>query len=117
MSVRPHKGGLVVAFEGIGDRSIAEVLRGETIYAAKGDQPDLGEGSFWDHQLIGLAVVGLDGRELGVIEGIQHREAQDLWEVTTAAGAVSLPAAKGIIVEVDLDERRIVVDPPKGLFE
>jgi ribosomal 30S subunit maturation factor RimM len=30
---------------------------------------------------------------------------------------VLLPAAKGIVVSVDLEARRVTVDPPAGLFD
>jgi ribosomal 30S subunit maturation factor RimM len=48
---------------------------------------------------------------------VLSRAEQDLWEVQTPGGPVLLPAAKGIVVSVDLGAGRVTVDPPAGLFD
>jgi len=108
---------LLVAFEGTSDRNRAEDLRGARIFAPPGDLPVLPEDAFWERDLVGLAVVDAGGRPLGVVSAVLSRAEQDLWEVDSSEGKVLLPAAKGIVVSVDLARRRVVVDPPAGLFE
>jgi ribosomal 30S subunit maturation factor RimM len=40
----------------------------------------------------------------------------DLWVVGSHGREVLVPAVRDIVVAVDLDERRIVLRPPDGLF-
>jgi 16S rRNA processing protein RimM len=118
VTVRPQPPDrLLVGFDEVPDRSAAEGLRGCQIFAAAATLPDLPEGSFWESDLVGLPVLRVDGADLGVISGVLARAEQDLWEVETPSGTVLLPAAKGIVVSVDLGARRVTVDPPAGLFD
>ena len=107
---------LLLGFEGVADRTAAQALRGAWIFAAAADLPELEEGVYWERDLLGLRVVDTGGRELGVVSAVVGRTEQDLWEVTTPRGPVLVPAARGIVVSVDLDAGRITVDPPAGLF-
>ena len=81
------------------------------------DLPALPEDAFWERDLVGLAVVDSGGRRLGVVSAVLSRAEQDLWEVESPEGKVLLPAAKAIVVSVDLAQRKVTVDPPAGLFE
>jgi 16S rRNA processing protein RimM len=108
---------LLVTFEGVGDRTRAEELRGARIFAAGGDLPALPEDAFWERDLVGCSVVDTEARSLGVVAGVLARPEQDLWEVDTPGGTVLLPAAKDLVVSVDLPQRRVVVRPPAGLFD
>lgn len=107
---------ILVAFEGVADRTAAEALRGAWIFAADSDLPELEEGAYWERDLLGLRVVDTQGTELGRMSGVVGRAEQDLWEVTTPRGPILVPAARDIVVSVDLDAGLITVDPPAGLF-
>jgi 16S rRNA processing protein RimM len=106
----------LVRFEGVDDRTQAEALRGSRIFAAAEDLPQLPEDTYWEKDLVGLAVVDGNGRHLGTVTAVLSRAEQDLWEVETSGGPVLVPAAKGIVTSVDLPGRMVVVDPPPGLF-
>ncbi|TMK53329.1 MAG: 16S rRNA processing protein RimM [Actinobacteria bacterium] len=117
-AVRPQRPGrLLVAFDGAPDRTAAEALRGRRIFARATALPELPDDVFWERDLVGLPVVDVEGAALGVISAVLSRTEQDLWEVQTPSGPVLLPAAKGIVVSVDLEGRRVTVDPPAGLFD
>jgi len=116
--MRPQQPGqLLVVFDGVPDRTAAEALRGRRIFADAADLPELPDDAFWERDLVGLPVVDVEGAALGVISAVVSRTEQDLWEVQTPSGPVLLPAAKGIVVSVDLKARRVTVDPPAGLFD
>lgn len=116
-SCRPHQPGrLLIGFDPPLDRAAAEALRGLMLFAGHEELPDLPDDTYWERDLLGLAVHDVAGRRLGVISGVLSRAEQDLWEVDTRAGPVLLPAAKGIVVSVDLAAGRVTVDPPGGLF-
>ncbi|PZF84123.1 ribosome maturation factor RimM [Jiangella anatolica] len=117
--VRWHSGRLLVAFEGVADRTVAEGLRGTLLLAEIGDDETTGDpDEFFDHQLVGLTVVGVDGAELGVVREVIHAPGQDLLTVgRTGGGEALVPFVSEIVPEVDVAGSRLVVDPPPGLFE
>jgi 16S rRNA processing protein RimM len=107
-------GRLLVGFDPALDRTGAEALR---VFAAAAELPDLPEDAYWEHDLVGLSVVDVAGRALGTLTAVLARAEQDIWAVEAPAGMVLLPAAKAIVVSVDLAAGRVTVDPPAGLFE
>lgn len=113
---RSHSGRTLVKFAHVGDRTTAESLRGLLAFVPAGEAADLEGGAFWEHELKGAKVLDVAGVELGILTAVEERLEQDLWDVQTPGGVVLLPAAKGIIVSVDLESKQIVVDPPSGLF-
>lgn len=113
---RPHRGGLLVGFEDVSDRDRAEELRGSLVFVPASALGRPEEGSFWEHELVGLAVVDVSGRPLGSVAGVHGRGEQDLWEVVAEGSTVLMPAVEQIVLRVDLEERKVVVDPPAGLF-
>jgi 16S rRNA processing protein RimM len=119
-SVRWHQGRLLVTFEGVYDRDVAEALRGvvlcvDSADVAPPDDPD----EFNDHQLVGLTAVTPDGERLGEVTGIDHAPSSDLLVLRREQGGGSalIPFVKAIVPEVDLAAGRVVVDPPAGLLE
>ncbi|WP_199562130.1 ribosome maturation factor RimM [Micromonospora deserti] len=118
-SVRWHQGRLLVAFEGVLDRSVAEALRGTLLVVDSADvAPPEDPEEFHDHQLIGLAVVTPAGERLGEVARIDHAPASDLLVLRRPEGRTALiPFVKAIVPEVDLAGGRVVVDPPGGLLD
>lgn len=116
---RWHSGRLLVTFDAVPDRTVAEGLRGTLLLAEIPDDATTGDpDEFFDHQLIGLAVVGVDGAELGVVREIIHAPGQDLLSVRRPGGGEALvPFVTEIVPEIDVAASRLVVDPPPGLFE
>lgn len=116
---RVHSGRLMLRFEGIADRNGAEALR-NTLLIAEVDPEETPEDpeEFYDHQLVDLDVVTLDGRHIGRITEISHLPYQDLLVVErTGGGEVLIPFVAEIVPEIDLDEQRAVIDPPPGLLD
>jgi 16S rRNA processing protein RimM len=114
-SVRPGPRTLV-AFEGVGDRDTAERLRGETLVVPESMLPELPEGEYWPHQLIGSTVVTESGRSLGEIADVIRNPANDLWATVDAAGTETLvPAIREVVVSVDVAGRKVLVRDVPGL--
>lgn len=73
---------------------------------------------YYDHQLMDLDVVTTDGTEVGRITEISHLPSQDLFVVEREDGTeVLIPFVEEIVVEIDLEEQRAVIDPPPGLID
>ena len=123
--VRRHSGGrLLVRFTGIDDRDAAEELRGVLLTIDSADLPPSDDSEeFYDHELIGLVVVTVDGVKVGTVSDVRHL-GQDLLVVDRAAGDpgagedgdVLVPCVAALVPEVDVAAGRIVIDPPPGLL-
>ncbi|TLS41675.1 ribosome maturation factor RimM [Streptomyces montanus] len=116
---RVHSGRLLLRFEGVRDRNAAEALR-NTLLIADVDPDETPEDpdEYYDHQLMDLDVVTKDGAEVGRITDIAHLPSQDLFVVERAdGGEVLIPFVGEIVVEIDLEEQRVIVDPPPGLID
>lgn len=114
---RWHQGTLLVTFEELADRNAAEAARGTVLHAtiAADDTPDDPE-EYYDHQLVGLAVVDLDGTPIGEVRTVVHGAAQDLLGVRTPDGRDTLvPFVSALVPEVDLAAGRVVVADRPGL--
>ena len=118
-AVRPHQGRLIIAFEGVLDRTSAEELRGVRLCV---DSEDLTEpedpDEFHDFQLVGLSVVDADGNRLGEVVRVEHGPAADLLVVRLTEGRDALvPFVRAIVPTVDVAAGRVVLTPPPGLFD
>src|SRR5262245_14532366 len=113
---RPHGDRLLVRFAEVGDREQADVLRGALLVVPESASPELPEGSWWDHQIVGCEVQTDGGLALGTVRDVIHTAANDVWSVFDAAGTETLiPVIEDVIVAVDVAARRIVVREVPGL--
>ncbi len=117
---RNHNGTTLLTFTEITDRTAAEALRGVRLEAevdvgvADPAEPD----AWYDHELVGLAVLDRDGARLGTVSAVEHLPAQDLLEVRRPDGSLRLvPFVSAIVPEVDVPGGRVVVDAPPGLLD
>ncbi|ACZ84818.1 ribosome maturation factor RimM [Streptosporangium roseum] len=116
-SRRWHSGVLLVRFEGVNDRNRAEDLRGTTLVIDSADIPPSDDpDEFYDHQLIGLAVLTPDGERVGEVSDVLHH-GQDLLVVRRGGAEVYVPFVKALVPVVDLDKGVLVVDGPAGLLD
>ena len=135
-AARWHSGRLIVAFEGVGDRTAAEGLRGTLLILDSAQITSLSDpDEFYDHELIGLGVVTAAGDPVGVVADVLHH-GQDLLVVRRegAPGQVTpgqvtpesrgreaaealVPFVSAIVTDVDVAAGRLVIDPPPGLLD
>ena len=126
---RPHSGRLLVVFEGVTDRTAAEALRGTLLTVDSADSAPLDDpDEFYDHELLGLAVVTVDGQEVGEVVDVLHPPGPDLIVVRLGDGSgvpaddsagreALVPFVRAIVPSVDVPGGRLVVDPPAGLLD
>jgi 16S rRNA processing protein RimM len=115
--VRPFQRGLLVRFGGVDDRNQADVLRGRYLYQSIEDVAPLEEGEVFYHQLLDMEVVTKDGAPVGTIAEVFELGPVNLLEVRGERGVVMVPYRPEIVVEVDVDARRMTIDPPEGLLD
>jgi 16S rRNA processing protein RimM len=107
---------LLIAFDGVADRTAAEALRGRSLVVPRSMLPELAAGEYWPHQLIGCEVLTESGRSLGRVTDVIEHPANDLWAATDDEGVETLiPAIRDVVVEVDVGAGRVVVRELPGL--
>jgi 16S rRNA processing protein RimM len=97
----------ILRLRGIDDRAGAEALREADLLVERAAAPPLPEGEYWPEDLEGCAVLTPDGRELGVVAAMRALPSCEVLEV----GDLLVPLVGDAVVSIDVDARRIVVDP------
>ena len=97
----------ILRLRGIDDRAGAEALREADLLVERAAAPPLPEGEYWPEDLEGCSVLTPDGRELGVVAAMRALPSCEVLEV----GDLLVPLVGDAVVSIDLDARRIVVDP------
>ena len=116
-AARRHGETLVIAIAGCATPEAAAALTGRLLAVSEADVLPPPEGHFYPWQLEGCRVLTEDGREVGRVLRVESAPAQDLWVVGDDTHEHLVPAVPEIVVDVNVAERRIVIDPPEGLLE
>jgi 16S rRNA processing protein RimM len=118
VSARPHGQRWLLRFEGIDSAEAARELAGGEITVPGEEAFPAPEGYYYSHQIDGWHCEDARGRPLGTVAGLEQTPAGPLLTVRTPAGkAVLVPFVAAIVAAVDAGSRRIVLQPPEGLFE
>ena len=117
ISVRPHKGALLLGFEGVGSISDAQKLAQKYVRIRIEDLKPLGDDEYYWHELEGLLVEDKQRGALGrVVRLTRAGEAgNELLVVETPEGDLLIPMVERFVLGVDLDEGRILVDVPEEM--
>jgi 16S rRNA processing protein RimM len=114
--IGPAPGGVLARAHGIEDRNAAEALRGTELFVPRSALPELAPDEFYYSDLEGMEALRADGSRFGVVHGVANFGAGDLIEVMADDGQrISLPFTRETIPSIDLERRRLVVQPPDEL--
>lgn len=116
-AARYVEGGILCELDGVEGRDAAARLRGAEVLVERADLPPLAEGEFYLGDLEGCAVATRAGQPYGVVHAVQELGAHDTLVIRDGEVERLLPFVPEFVVEVDLPNRRVVVDPPEGLPE
>lgn len=113
---------LVLSLKEVTSRHAAEPLNGMLVMIPSEILPELEDGEYYHHQLIGAQVVACaGGQPLGVLEEIIDNGAHDVLVIRDRSEGieVTIPFVEEMVEleEIEGQGIRIVVDPPEGLIE
>lgn len=110
----PFQGGFRVQFDAISGRDEAERWRNRCVLAPRAELPEPDENEIYLHDLVGLVVMH-ENNPIGHVEAYYELKHDVMIEVARPdADSVMVPYR--FILEIDLDAKRLVVDPPEGLL-
>lgn len=116
--VAPHgRNLLLLTLDDVSDRDAAEALRGTRVLVRKADLPPVDEDEFYHYELVGFAVVTVDGRELGAIADTMATGLNDVWIVRDGEREHLIPVIADVVRTIDRDARRVLIDPLPGLLD
>ncbi|MEN0079671.1 MAG: ribosome maturation factor RimM [Pseudomonadota bacterium] len=115
---RAIKNGFAAKLSGIRSKEAAEALKGTRLYVPRTALPGLPDDEFYHSDLIGLQALDTGGGALGQVHAVHNHGATDLLELRLPGSnaTVLVPFAQPIVPTVDLTAKRVIIDPPEGLF-
>lgn len=114
---RPHKGGLLMTFEGYTTPEAVGQFRNQFLYVRVDDRPALAEGEYYQHQLLNLRVTSDTGETIGTVSEILETGASDVLVVRRQlAPDVLIPIVDSFVGEIDLSKGQITVHLIPGML-
>jgi 16S rRNA processing protein RimM len=113
---RPHQHRWVIAFAGFASIEAAETLRDAELRVPESELAPLEQGTFWVHELLGCEVVTIQGTRVGEVRRVDLATGVPML-VLDDGGELLVPLVDAICRTVDVQARRITIDPPEGLID
>lgn len=101
----------LLSVDEISDRDEIAALRGEPVFAFRGDLTPLAEGEYFAADLVGLKVCTEKGEELGAVERLVNAPSVDILEVAVPGGeALLIPMVGDAIISISPADGKITVN-------
>ena len=116
----PHKGRMVLKFDGVDSIAEAEQLRGQEVLIRSEQRIPVPPRHFYLFELIGCRVVepSREGhRDLGTVEGLESNPGVDLLRVRRGREELLIPFAQALCKKIDVMQKIIEVELPEDLLE
>jgi 16S rRNA processing protein RimM len=116
-TVRIHGDSMLISIKGYDTPETVGRFRNQWVYVKAKDVPPLPEGQHYKYEYIDLDVIDDNGNALGKIAEILETGANDVYVVRDEAGKeILLPAIPPVVLEVDMEARRMKVHLLEGLI-
>ncbi|GAA4871404.1 ribosome maturation factor RimM [Paenibacillus vulneris] len=117
-SAREHKKMFMVKFKGFDNINEVEKYKGWLLKVEEKYLSELPDDEYYYHEIIGCTVYTDEGEKLGTISEILSPGANDVWVVERESGKpVLLPYIDDVVLEVDVQEKRVKVSLMEGLLD
>ena len=112
------KNGFSARIVDIDNKEAADALRGVSLFARREDLPELPVDEYYYSDLIGFEVADTGGLFIGTVKTVVNHGADDLLEISIpgASDTALVPFTKIFVPTVDMNAKKIVIDPPEGLL-
>ena len=99
--------------EGIDDRNEAEKLRSIQLWVDRDNAVELGEDEVFIADILGAKAYDTKGNPVGVLKDVLTPGGVDVFVLKTPKGNLMFPALKEVLLEMNADEGRLVLDENK----
>ncbi|MBT3240473.1 MAG: 16S rRNA processing protein RimM [Chloroflexi bacterium] len=116
-TVRTMNKGLILKFKEFNNREELSGLQNNRLYVPVDQVPALPDGEYYQHQLLGLEVITDEGKELGKVVEFIDTGANLVFVVHDENHKeILLPDIEEVILNIDLDTKKITVHIIEGLL-
>jgi 16S rRNA processing protein RimM len=112
-----QKGRFIIQFEDIKTIEQAEKLRNTSLYLPLDELPELEEGQFYFHEVIGYQIVDQNHGNLGTVKDFYDMPQQQLMAMEYNAQEMLIPVTDEIFLRADHDTKELHLNLPEGLLE
>lgn len=105
-----HNDQLIVHIKGFDDRDEVRCFTNLDIAVPRESLPETNENEHYWHDLIGLAVVNINGEEMGVITAIFATGSNDVIVIEKDGKESYIPYLNTVVLNIDHNQRRMQVD-------
>lgn len=116
-SVKYFKQYVIVKFKEFDDINLVEKYKSCDLIIDRKDAVELAEGEYFICDLIGLNVVTDTNEEFGVITDVLTSSANDIYVVKHNDKEVLLPVIEQCVLDVNLEEKKVLVHIMDGLLD
>jgi 16S rRNA processing protein RimM len=112
-----RKGLVYLKLENIDDMNTAQSFKDTYISILEDQLRELPEDSYYIFDLIGMEVYSSEGDYIGKITDVYQTGANDVYEVKKNSKSYLIPAVKEFIKEVNLSDKKMIINVIEGLLE
>ncbi|MDD6101803.1 MAG: ribosome maturation factor RimM [Clostridiales bacterium] len=114
---RYFKNMVIMKFKGIDNINDIEKYKGCDIYVTRENAARLEEGEYYIADIIGAEVISDEGELIGKLTDVLQTGANDVYVVLMPDGKeVLFPVIKECVLDIDTDNKRVLVHVMKGLL-
>jgi 16S rRNA processing protein RimM len=106
--VQARRGHFLIQFRELETPEAASFLVGKELYVREEDLPKLGEGEYYEYQLIGLRAINERDEPIGRVKEVIHTKANDVI-VIEGEKEMLIPMQEGFVLDIDIDAASIRV--------
>lgn len=99
--------------EGVEDRNEAEKLRNIQLWVDRDNAVELGEDEVFIADILGARAFDTKGNQLGILKDVLTPSGVDVFVLKTPKGTLMFPALKEVLLVMDAEEGKLVLDENK----
>ena len=112
-----QKDRIVLKFAGYDSIEAASALVGCEFAVPEAERVTLDDDQYYDWELEGCHVETVAGQQVGAVKSVMRTGGVDLLVVENQEKQSLIPMVSSILIEIDKNEKSIVINPPEGLLE
>lgn len=114
-----YKGNMVIMkIKNIDTVEMAEKLRNKFMYVSRENGRELEEDEYFISDMIGIDVYTVDGDLVGKLDDVLQYSANDVYVIKGLEGQeYMIPAMVRFVPTLDMNERKMIIDPIKGMLD
>lgn len=117
--VKYYKGFAIIKFKEFDDINDVLKFKDHFIYIDEEDKVNLPKDHYFIFDIVGCTVYNTEGEKLGIVAEVIQYAANDVYVVRDEEKNKNylIPAVKEFVIEVDIHNKKIIIDPIEGMIE